>query len=90
MPESRASFLCNGFYPIHADNLMHAGLLFALQIARRRHGPRALCTKLDLDGPLPVDGATFEVVVGTSIGTETCRFTVLIERREARENPLDH
>jgi hypothetical protein len=59
------------------------GLLYALQIARRRHGPNARCTKLDLDGPLQVDGATFEAVVGTSIGTEAYRFTVLVDRRDA-------
>jgi hypothetical protein len=85
MPESRASYLCDGFYPIYADNLMHAGLLFALQIARRRHGPKARCTKLDLYGPLEPERATFDAVVGTSIETETCRFTVLIERRMTGE-----
>jgi hypothetical protein len=60
VPETKNSYLCDGFYPICADKLMHAGLLFALQIARRRHGPKARCTKLDLAGALESDGATFE------------------------------
>jgi hypothetical protein len=87
MPESRASYLCDGFYPIRADNFVHAGLLFALQIARRRHGPKGRCTKLDLHGPLEPEGATFEAVVGTSLGTETYRFMVLVEGGGACKNP---
>ena len=48
MAETRVEYLCDGFYPIEAQNVMHAGLLFALQLARRRYGPQARCTKLDL------------------------------------------
>jgi hypothetical protein len=44
---AKVQYLCDGFYPIDAHNVMHAGLLFALQIARRRHGRKARCVKLD-------------------------------------------
>jgi hypothetical protein len=77
---SKQRYLCEGFYPIEADNLMHAALLFALQLARRRHGPKAQCSRLDLRGELRPEGATFEVTVGTPTGNETCHLTVLVDR----------
>jgi hypothetical protein len=45
MSESKVRYLCEGFFPIEAQNVMHAALLFALQIARRRHGPEARSTR---------------------------------------------
>jgi hypothetical protein len=79
-PTSKIRYLCEGFYPIEAHNLMHAALLFALQLARRRHGPNAQCTRLDLDSDLKAEGATFKPIIGTPAGTETCQFTVLVDR----------
>jgi hypothetical protein len=67
-----------GFLPDRG--VMHAGLLFALQLARRRYGPKARCTKLDLHGEFKPHSATFEAVIGGPIGGETCRFTVLADR----------
>lgn len=80
MAGRRAQYLCEGFYPIEAHNVMHAGLLFALQLARRRYGPKARCTKLDLHSEFKPHSATFEAVIGGPIGGETCRFTVLADR----------
>jgi hypothetical protein len=82
MPESKTSYLCDGFYPIHADNVMHAALLFALQMARRRYGPKGRCSRLDLQGRVMPDRATFEAIVGTPTDTKTCHFTVLIEHQD--------
>ncbi len=79
MAESRVQYLCDGFYPIEVQNVMHAGLLFALQLARRRYGRKARCTKLDLFCEFKPHSATFEAVINGPIGGETCRFTVLVE-----------
>jgi hypothetical protein len=79
MAESRVQYLCDGFYPIEANNVMHAGLLFALQLARRRYGPRARCTKLGLHSEFKPYSATFEAVIKGPIEGETCRFTVLVK-----------
>jgi hypothetical protein len=40
MATGKVQYRCDGFYPIEAHNVMHAGLLFALQMARRLHGPK--------------------------------------------------
>jgi hypothetical protein len=79
MAESGGQYLCDGFYPIEAQNVTHAGLLFALQLARRRYGPKARCTKLDLHSEFKPHSATFEAVIGGPIERETCRFTVLVK-----------
>ena len=79
MAETRVQYLCDGFYPIDAQNVMHAGLLFALQLARRRYGPKARCTRLDLYSEFKPHSTTFEAVIGGPIGRETCRFTVLVK-----------
>jgi hypothetical protein len=71
----------NARYPIAADNLMHAALLFALQMARRKYGPKGRCIRLDLGSELRLEGATFEASVGTPAGGEPCRFTVRVDRR---------
>jgi hypothetical protein len=77
---AKVQYLCDGFYPLEAHNVMHAGLLFALQLARRRYGPKARCVKLDLHGKLEPHGATFDTVIGVPPGGEPCRFTVLVEQ----------
>jgi hypothetical protein len=78
MAEGRVQYMCDGFYPIDAHNVMHAGLLFALQLARRRYGPRGRCTKLDLHSEFKPHSATFEATIGVPTEGETCRFTVLV------------
>jgi len=75
----RAQYRCDGFYPIEAHNVMHAGLLFALQMARRLHGPKARCVKLDLRGQLEPERATFDAMIGVPSNEAACRFTVLIQ-----------
>jgi hypothetical protein len=60
--------------------VVHAGLLFALQIARLKHGPTARRSKLDLRGSIRSDGATFEAAGGVPPRSEPYRFTVLIDR----------
>ena len=39
-------YLCAGFYPIEADNLLHAAFLFAVWKARRRFGPGGIFSRL--------------------------------------------
>jgi hypothetical protein len=73
--------LCAGLNPVEAHNVVHAGLLFALQIARLKHGPMGRCSKLDLRGSIRSDGATFEAVGGVPPRSEPYRFTVLIDRQ---------
>src|SRR5271157_2193291 len=77
---SKVRYLCAGFYPVEAHNVVHAGILFALQIARRRHGSRARCSKLELRGAIRPDGATFEALAGVPPRSEPYQFTVLIDR----------
>jgi hypothetical protein len=75
------SYLCAGFYPIEAANLMHAAFLFAVWNTRRSLGHRAQCTRLDL-GVQMRDGATFEARLVTQDGAviQSFRFTVFVER----------
>jgi hypothetical protein len=80
MVTGKVRYRCDGFYPIEAHNVMHAGLLFALQMARRLHGPKAQCVKLDLHGNLGSRQATFNAAIGVPPNGEPCRFTVLIEQ----------
>jgi hypothetical protein len=79
MSESKARYSCVGFTPIEADNVVHAGFLFALQITRREHGPMARCTRLDLKGSIRPDGATFEAVAGIPPRGEPYQFSVCID-----------
>jgi hypothetical protein len=81
MAETGVPYLCDGFYPIEAQNVMPAGLLFALQLARRRYGPKARCTKLDLHSEFKPHSVAFEAAIVGPIERETCRFTVLVEQR---------
>ena len=64
-----------------AHNLMHAAFLFALWMARRKFGPQAACTRLDLQVE-SADGATFEAALSAHGGSlrELHRFTVLVYR----------
>jgi hypothetical protein len=75
-------YLCDGFYPVEADNVVHAGLLFALQIARQKHGPTARCNKLALRGSIGPEGATFEAAAGVPPNSESYQFTVLIDPQQ--------
>jgi hypothetical protein len=77
---AKVQYLCDGLFPLVAHNVMHAGLLFALQLARRRQGPKARCVKLDLIGKLELQSATFDAVIGVPPNGEPCRFTVLVEQ----------
>ena len=72
MADGKVQYRCEGFYPIEAHNVMHAGLLFGLQLARRRHGPKARCVKLDLHGNLEPKRATFGAVIGVPPNGEPC------------------
>ena len=94
MSERKLRYWCDGLYAVEANNVVHAGLLFALQIARRTHGPMARCSKLDLRGSIRSDGATFEAVGGVPPRTESYQFTVLIDRqsrkgRQSRQGSSD-
>jgi hypothetical protein len=84
MSELELRYSCAGLDPVEAHNVVHAGLLFALQIARRKHGPTARCSKLDLRGSIRPDGATFEAVGGVPPRSEPYQFTVLIDRQSKR------
>ena len=88
MSERRLRYWCAGLDPVDAHNVVHAGLLFALQIACLKHGPMARCSKLDLRGSIRSDGATFEAVGGVPPRSEPYRFTVLIDRqsKEGRQS----
>jgi hypothetical protein len=79
MSESKVSYRCEGFYPLQASNMRHAALLFALWKARQKYGPNAKCSKLDLQGDLHPEGATFEALIGIPPRGELYRFTVTIE-----------
>ena len=62
MSSGRAAYICAGFYPLDADDMMHAAHLFAVWKARRKYGPPAEC-KLSMQTELAV---TFGVsLVGT-------------------------
>ena len=76
------TYICAGFYPVTAHNLMHAAFLFAIWMARRKFGPQAACTRLDLQAE-SAQGATFEVALTNTNGgslRELHRFTVLVYR----------
>ena len=82
MSQKLSRYLCAGFYPIEAANLMHAAFLFAIWNARRSLGPRTKCTRLNLRLQM-VDGATFEARLVAHEGAviEAFRFTVFVERQ---------
>jgi hypothetical protein len=79
MSDSHVSYRCEGFYPLQASDVTHAAKLFALWKARQKYGPNATCSKLDLQGDLRPDAATFEAFIGIPPRGEFYRFTVIVE-----------
>ena len=83
--EPKLSYLCTGFYPIEADNLMHAAFLFAVWRARRKYGAGAKCTRLHIQIEPGPDGGTFEAHLTNRNGingtdSEPYLFTVVVDR----------
>jgi hypothetical protein len=74
------TYRCDGFYPVAAANMMHAAQLFAVQIARRKYGPKGRCRSVQLVLDQPRFGSIFEAFVGVPKGVmwdgETHRFMV--------------
>src|SRR5271166_2123167 len=70
-------YLCPGFYPLSANNLMHAAFLFAVWSARRTFGPGAMCTRLMLLTEPGSDGAIFKVSLTIGVLSKACLLTVL-------------
>jgi hypothetical protein len=79
MHQDNVSYLCEGFYPLEAKDLMEAAWLFALWKARRTYGPNAQCSRLHLQSDWGPDGATFKALIESPLGSETCLLTVVIE-----------
>lgn len=85
--EQKPSYLCPGFYPLEADNLMHAACLFAVWRARRYFGPGALCTRLVMQTEPGPDRASFEATLTKGVTSEPYRFTVLAQHDGASPDP---
>ena len=64
MSERKLRYACAGLYSVEAHNVVHAGLLLGLQIARRRHGPMARCCRLDLRGSIRQTGLLSKLLAG--------------------------
>ena len=77
--DSKVNYRCEGFYPLQASDMRHAALLFALWKARQKYGPNAECCKLDVQGDLQSDAATFEAYIGIPPRGELYRFTVELD-----------
>jgi hypothetical protein len=78
MSEGNVSYLCEGFYPLEATDLMQAASFFALWKARRTYGPKGQCSRLALQTELGPWGATFEAFIEAPSGGETCLLTVCV------------
>ena len=78
-------YLCAGFYPIEADNLLHAAFLFAVWKARRRFGPGGIFSRLMVHAELTPDAGSFEATLTKGVTHEPYRFTVLIDASGRRE-----
>ena len=78
-------YLCAGFYPIEADNLLHAAFLFAVWKARRRFGPGGICSRLMVHAELTPYAGSFEATLAKGVIHEPYRFTVLIDASGRRE-----
>jgi hypothetical protein len=80
MVEFLASYICAGFYPLTAHDLIHAASLFALWEARRRFGAGGRCDEPVLQEEI-ADGARFEarLLACNEPQSETYRFTVTRE-----------
>ena len=83
--DQKPVYLCAGFYPPEADNLLHAAFLFAVWKARRRFGPGAICSRLVLHTEVAADGASFEATLTKGATSEPYRFTVLIDASRPQE-----
>jgi hypothetical protein len=79
MSSNNVSYRCEGFYPLQASDMRHAGLLFALWKARQKYGPNAECSRLDVQGDLQSDVVTFQAVIGIPPRGELYRFTVMLD-----------
>jgi hypothetical protein len=82
MPSSGTAYLCAGFYPLAADDVIHAARLFALWKARRTYGPAADC-RLLLQTDLNEQRASFEALIapGDRPGSgKSFHFAVVIDR----------
>jgi hypothetical protein len=77
MSSDGLTYHCEGFYPLEAENLVHAALLFAVWKARRQFGPTGHCNALLQTNQGP-NGATFEALIDTPSGIETCQVTVFV------------
>jgi hypothetical protein len=79
MSEGNVSYLCEGFYPLEANDLTEAASFFALWKARRTYGPNGRCSRLDLQTGLGPWGATFKALIEAPSGSETCLLTVRVD-----------
>ena len=77
MSSDGLTYHCEDFYPLEAENLTHAAMLFAVWKARRQFGPKGHCSALlqTHQGP---NGTTFEALIDTPSGIETCQVTIFV------------
>ena len=85
MSEGNLSYVCEGFYPLEANDLTEAASFFALWKARRTYGPQGRCSRLHLQTVLGPWGATFKAVIEAPSGSETCLLTVRVDGGSHRE-----
>jgi hypothetical protein len=74
-------YTCDGFHSVAAAVTTHAAQLFAVQLARRKYGPKGRCRSVQLVRNMPTVGATtFEAFLGVLDGVAwrggKSRFTV--------------
>jgi hypothetical protein len=60
-------YICDGCYPVRAADITHAAQLFAVQLARRKHGPKGRCRSVQLVLNTAA-GSTFEAFIGVPNG----------------------
>jgi hypothetical protein len=75
MAKGNVHFRYDGFYPVEADNEMHAGLLSALQMARHLQGPEGDASS----ATCMAARATFDAMIGVPSDENSCRATVPIQ-----------
>jgi hypothetical protein len=74
-------YTCDGFHSVAAADITHAAQLFAVQLARRKYGPKGRCRSVQLVRNMPEVGVTtFEAFLGVLDGVAwrggKSRFTV--------------
>jgi hypothetical protein len=74
-------YTCDGFHSVRAADIAHAAQLFAVQMARRKYGPKGRCRSVQLVLGMPAVGSTtFEAFLGVLNGVAwrgaKSRFTV--------------